>query len=91
MAKDNLKIFGKEYANVTGIKATSANDESILTYTRGGSGGGSVIVSDTIDPHGGTIRTITTNGNIVSLQSKTVYNNGISQIITADTEYDGLN
>lgn len=49
----------------------------------------SVIISDTLDSHGGTIRTITT-GQTLNLQPKTVTPTSSQQIITPDTGYNGL-
>ena len=84
---DTLEIFGKEFTNVAGFKAKDDNGNT-LTYTRGGSGGG-VIISDTTDSHGGTIRTITTQ-NAVTLQTKTITPTSSQQIVNPDTGYDGF-
>ena len=52
---------------------------------------GGVIVSDTTDSHGGTIRTINSTQTPVMLQAKTGINpTSSSQTITPDTGYDGL-
>ena len=47
------------------------------------------IISDTLDSHGGTIRTITT-GQTLNLQSKSVIPTSSQQTITPDTGYNGL-
>lgn len=53
------------------------------------SGGGSIVISDTTDSHGGTIRTITATA--VSLQSKTnISPTTSSQTIEPDNGYTGL-
>ena len=56
---------------------------------QGTASSGSIIVSDTTDSHGGTIRTITT-GQAVNLQTKTITPTGSQQTITPDTGYNGF-
>ena len=52
---DTLEIFGQTYTDVAGIKAYDDNG-NLITYTRDGSG--RIIITDTIDAAGGTIRQI---------------------------------
>lgn len=52
---DTLEVFGVEYTGVNGFKAKDENGNTLI-YTRNGSG---VTIIDTVDSHGGTIRTIT--------------------------------
>jgi hypothetical protein len=55
----------------------------------GGAGSGeSLLISDTIDANGGTIRTIT--GKVVKLQTKTITPTSSVQNVLPDTGYDGF-
>lgn len=56
---------------------------------QGTASSGSVVISDTTDSHGGTIKTITT-GQAVNLQTKTITPTGSQQTITPDTGYNGF-
>lgn len=80
------------------ISDTTATAETILEgYTAygangqkltGTASGQSLIVTDTIDEHGGTIRTIT--GKVVQLQTKTITPTSSQQVVNPDTGYDGF-
>ena len=50
---------------------------------------GGVVISDTTDSHGGTVRTITAQ-NAINLQTKTITPTSSSQTISPDTGYDGF-
>lgn len=58
----------------------SADDDRVTsvtgTYEGSGGGGGTVIITDTTDTHGGTVRTITTDPNATIVQSLSVTQNG---------------
>ena len=60
----------------------------ILNMT-GKGGGGTVLVSDTTDAAGGTIRTITAK-KVVKLQTKTITPTSSVQTVNPDTGYDGF-
>ena len=60
----------------------------ILNMT-GKGGGGTILVSDTQDAAGGTIRTITAK-KVVSLQTKTITPTSSVQTVNPDTGYDGF-
>lgn len=58
----SLKIFGETYNNVAGIKAKDLNDDT-LTYVLASDttptiSGNAITVEDTVDPLGGTVRSI---------------------------------
>ena len=114
MATDNLKIFGDEFNNVTGVKATDIEGnvktyirpQGTLSITQNGTnidvtqyasvnvdvagGHSGVIISDTIDEAGGTVREITTTNNKVKLQQKEVIPTEYTQTIYPDEGYDGM-
>lgn len=54
----------------------------------GTASGQSLVISDTIDEHGGTIRTIT--GKVVQLQTKTITPTSSVQVVDPDEGYDGF-
>ena len=56
----DLNIFGTEFADVSGFKIPDINGD-IISYIEDDSSGGSSAISvvDTLDSHGGTIRSIT--------------------------------
>lgn len=56
---------------------------------QGSASTGSIVISDTTDTHGGTIRTITT-GQTVNLQTKTITPTSSQQTVTPDTGYTGF-
>lgn len=60
----------------------------ILNMT-GKGGGETVLISDTLDVNGGTIRTITAQ-RVVSLQTKTITPTSSVQTVNPDTGYDGF-
>ena len=53
------------------------------------SGGGSIIIQDTPDSHGGTIREITAQ-SVVKIQTKTATPTESQQTVSPDTGYDAL-
>ena len=55
----------------------------------GKGGGGSLLISDTLDAAGGTIRTITAT-KTVKLQTKTINPTSSTQTVTPDSGYDGF-
>lgn len=61
----------------------------ILNMTGKGGSGGTVLISDTTDSHGGTIRTITAK-KVVALQTKTITPTNSVQTVNPDTGYDGF-
>ena len=61
----------------------------ILNMTGKGGGGGTVLISDTLDVNGGTIRTITAK-KVVALQTKTITPTSSVQTVNPDTGYDGF-
>ena len=54
-----------------------------------GGGGGSLLISDTLDTNGGTIRTITAT-KVVKLQTKTITPTSSAQTVNPDTGYNGF-
>lgn len=67
-----------------GYTAYGANGQKIT----GTASGQSLVVSDTVDEHGGIIRTIT--GKVVQLQTKTITPTSSQQTVNPDTGYDGF-
>lgn len=63
-------------AYVNGVKLTGTADNT------------SLVITDTTDSHGGTIRTIT--GKVVQLQTKTITPTSSVQVVNPDTGYDGF-
>ena len=57
------------------VKVGDASDDDCVASVTGTASSGAVIISDTTDPNGGTIRTITA-GNVVNLGIKTITTNG---------------
>lgn len=54
----------------------------------GTASGQSLVITDTLDEHGGTIRTIT--GKVIKLQTKTITPTSSRQTVDPDTGYDGF-
>lgn len=92
----NKVVFGDR--TLIDISDTTATAETILEgYTAygadgkkvtGTASGESLLVVDTEDEHGGTIRTIT--GKVVQLQTKTITPTSSQQTVKPDTGYDGF-
>lgn len=74
-----------------GVTATGHGFEDFADDIESIQSGGSVIISDTIDSHGGTIREITTTGDVVMLQEKTVTPSTSAQVVVPSSGYDGMN
>ena len=80
--------------------ATATADKILEGYTAyGASGekligtavaGEAIVISDTIDAHGGTIRTISGIDHALQLQAKIVTPTTSQQVVNPDTGYDGL-
>ena len=68
-----------------GYTAYGANGQKIT----GTASGQSILVVDTLDENGGTIRTITAK-NAIQLQTKTITPTSSQQIVNPDTGYDGF-
>ena len=69
-------IANGKTAYVNGSKITGTADNQ------------SLVITDTTDPNGGTIRTIT--GKVVQLQTKTITPTSQVQVVNPDTGYDGF-
>lgn len=71
------------------IPSGSNSDDLATLISQISSGGGSIVISDTTDSHGGTIRTIT--GTTVRMQAKSnISPTSSSQTIEPDNGYTGL-
>lgn len=68
-----------------GYTAYGANGQKIT----GTASGQSILVVDTLDENGGTIRTITAK-NAIQLQTKTITPTSSQQVVNPDTGYDGF-
>ena len=67
---------------------TYCEDDIEIVYTK--QGGGSVIIVDTPDSHGGTIREITATDSVLLQGEKTIEPSTSQQVIMPDTGYDGF-
>lgn len=67
-----------------GYTAYGANGQKLI----GTASGQSLLITDTTDSHGGTIRTIT--GKVVLLQTKTITPTSSQQVVNPDEGYDGF-
>ena len=87
---DSLTVFGTDYTNVTGIKATGTGNGT-LTYIRP-TGTKSISANGTgIDVAAYATVDVSVSGGTASLQAKTnISPTTSSQTITPDTGYDGL-
>ena len=92
----NKVIYGNRVlVDLTDATATAAN--IIEGYTAYGADGNKIVgtasnqtlvISDTEDEHGGTIREIT--GKVIKLQTKTITPTSSQQVVNPDTGYDGF-
>lgn len=92
----NKVVYGDK--TLIDISDTTATEDKILEgYTAygangqkitGTASGQSLLIVDTEDEHGGTIRTIT--GKVVQLQTKTITPTSSQQVVNPDTGYDGF-
>lgn len=70
------------------LQGYTAHDKNGVQIT-GTATSSSIVISDTTDSHGGTIRTITAE-DAVYLQEKSVTPSSSQQVITPDTGYNGF-
>lgn len=87
---NGTQVTGTLVQEVTNLEVGGATVEGTAAiFDEGGGSGGSVIISDSTDPAGGTIREITSTDEVY-LQSKTITPTLVQQTILPDTGYDGF-
>ena len=86
---NGVKVVGTLEQEVNELEVGGATVEGTAAIFDEGGSGGSVIISDSTDPAGGTIREIT-SADEVYLQTKTITPTLSQQTIVPDTGYDGF-
>ena len=72
------------------LEGYTAHDKNGAEITGTATSGGSVLVVDTVDSHGGTIREITAQNTVKLQNNRTITVSNTSQSVSPDTGYDGF-